>query len=196
MYHLQLTANPQGWRAFMLRKKDPAFNPFRQKVWERDQFACQYCGFQAKTGQEIINLDHNYKQNHLSNLVTACIFCTQCGFLESLGINSYGGGTLVYLPECTQAQLNGLCHTLFKAIVSQTGQQDTAQQYYRSLKLRSEIVEEQLGHGMSEPAIFGQLLVETNTKPADNTLMAGLRLLPALAAFKDQVARWFAVNHS
>lgn len=192
MYSLQLLANPQGWRAFMLRKNDPAFAHFSQQVWQRDQFSCQYCGFQAQEGQEVINLNHDYTQNRLSNLVTACIFCAQCGFLESLGAGSYGGGILIYLPECSQMQLNGFCHALFAAMVRADGQQDVAQQYYRSLKLRVQVVEEQLGNGMSEPTVFGQLLVESGAKPMDNTLIAGLRLLPARAIFKPQVEHWLA----
>ena len=42
--------------------------------------------------------------NKVSNLVTACCFCGQCCFLESVSVGKYGGGTLIYLPEIDQAQ--------------------------------------------------------------------------------------------
>jgi intracellular multiplication protein IcmJ len=192
VYPLKLTANPEGWRIFMLRKKDPAFDYFRQTVLARDQFTCQYCGFRASIDQEVINLNHNYKQNSLVNLVTACMFCAQCNFLESLGPDSYGGGTLIYLPECTQIQLNGFCHVLFARILSETTQAELAQQYYRSLKLRAQVVEEQLGDGMSEPAVFGRLLAESGAQIMENTFMAHLCLLPGQALFKSHVTRWLA----
>ena len=196
MHRLQLTANPQGWRYFMSRKNDSAFVRFSRQVWERDQCTCQYCGFQAREGQEVVNLDHDYTHNRLSNLITACVFCAQCGFLESLGAGSYGGGTLLYLPELSQVHLNGFCYHIFSAIFAKTAGEDTAQQQYRSLKLRSQLIEEQLGSGMSDPSVFGQLLIESGIKPAAKTLIAHLRLLPARAVFKTQFEHWQAAGNT
>lgn len=187
---LQLAANPQGWRTFMLRRNDPAFKVVSGQVLQRDQSTCQYCGFYAEEGQEIINMDQNYSRNSTLNLLTACPFCAQCGFLESLGKGSYGGATLIYLPEFDQSRLNGLCHALFQAIVNHTEEADSAQQCYRSLKSRAQVVEEQLGNGMSDPAVFGQLLVESGATFLPDTLVFDLRLLPIRTTFQSQVEGW------
>jgi intracellular multiplication protein IcmJ len=95
VYPIKLNANPGGWRIYTARKSDPAFANFSKKILRRDNYTCQYCGFQAREYQEIVNLDQNYHNNKISNLVTACCFCTQCFFLESVGVSGYGGGTLI-----------------------------------------------------------------------------------------------------
>lgn len=185
---LTLSAKPGNWRYFAARKADPAFLAFCERVWQRDKHACQFCGFQAQVYQEVVNLDQDYRNNKLENLVTACCFCTQCLFLEAVGKNDYGGGTLVYLPEVTQNELNGLCHVLFCAIANATNYRADAQAIYRSLKLRSQTVEEQLGEGMSNPAMLGQLLIETDT--AAEKILENLRLLPSRSKFSQQIDDW------
>jgi intracellular multiplication protein IcmJ len=192
-YPLKLHANPEGWRIFSARKADLHFQAFCKKVWRRDSYTCQFCGFQAREYQEVINLDQNYYNNKISNLVTACCFCTQCFFLESVGVGGMGGGTVIYMPEITQNNLDSLCHVLFCAIANETGYKSTAQGAYRGLRLRSQIVEEQLGEGTSNPAVLGHLLIDSvaDMKQAD-ILLDDLRLLPARASFKVQIERWAA----
>jgi intracellular multiplication protein IcmJ len=188
MRSLRLSANPEGWRYFSERKYDESFLVLAQQVWERDQFKCGYCGVPLKAGQEVVNIDECYTNNSLANLVTACGFCMQCGFLESIGSGAYGGGTLIYLPELAQEYLNGFCYALFKAIQDSTQEEIVAQKSYRSLSLRAQLVETHLGTGMSDPAVFGQLLVESGLHAEANTFIADLRLLPMRAAFKEQIA--------
>ena len=69
---LQLAANLSGWRLFVRRKEDKAFLPVAKRVFERDQYTCQYCGFLAQEYQEIANVDGNYTNNKLSNMITTC----------------------------------------------------------------------------------------------------------------------------
>ena len=89
---LKLQVNLGAWRLYALRRTDSAFYPFRDKIMHRDNYTCQFCGFQAREYQDVINLDNNYKKNKSSNLSTACCFCAQCFFLESVGVGEYGGG--------------------------------------------------------------------------------------------------------
>lgn len=191
---LALTVIPGAWRLFVARKADKAFNKFCERIWQRDDYTCQFCGFQARQFQEIINLDHNYQNNKLANMATACCFCTQCLFLEAVGKGDYGGGTLIYLPEITQPDLDGLCHVLFCAIANATHYRADAQNIYRNLKLRSKIVEENLGEGMSNPSLVGQVLLNSNDpeKEAQAPWLSPLRLLPARARFNLQIETWAA----
>ncbi len=192
MYPIKLNVNPEGWRVFIARKEDAAFLAFSKKVFRRDNYTCQFCGFQAREFQEVINLDQNYYHNKLSNLVTSCCFCAQCSFLDSIGVGGYGGGTLIYLPEITQNNLDSFCHVLFCAITNDTGYKTTAQSIYRSFKLRAQNVEEQFGEGSSTPATFGQLLIESRAKesPYYDQVLQDLRLLPSRASFRTQIERW------
>ncbi|MFY7697384.1 MAG: type IVB secretion system protein IcmJDotN [Legionella sp.] len=191
---LKLIASPNAWRLYSARKVDPRFRPFELKVFKRDNYICQFCGFQARVYQDIINLDGDYSNNRLSNMVTSCCFCTQCFFVESVGVGGYGGGTLIYAPEITQAEINSLCHVLFCAITNDTGYKNSAQTIYRSFKLRSQMVEDKYGEGTSDPAILGHLLIDSghiNDKVATD-IFADIRLLPSRAKFRKQIEHWAA----
>ncbi len=194
MHELKLAVNLNGWRLFTRRRDDKAFLPIANQVLTRDQYICQYCGFQAQQYQEIVNIDGIYTHNKLSNLITACCFCSQCLFLESLGLDDAGGGQLIYLPEMTQNDLNSFCHVLFCAMGNGTGYQETAQAIYRSLKFRSQPIENKLGNGTSNPMVFGQLISEYTTNFPDTklNLLDDLRVLPSYIKFNTQLEAWAA----
>lgn len=192
MLALKLAVNLSGWRIFIRRKEDKAFLPVANKIYDRDNFTCQYCGFQARRFQEVVNLDGNYTNNKFSNMITACCFCTQCLFLESVGVDEMGGGQVIYLPEMSQPDLDSFCHVLFCAMGNGTGYQDTAQAIYRSLKFRSQPVENKFGSGTSNPSALGQLLLEYQSKHPDKiqAILKDLRLLPSYTKFKKQLDAW------
>jgi intracellular multiplication protein IcmJ len=194
MQELKLAVNLNGWRVFIRRRDDKAFLPVMNKVFERDQFTCQYCGFQAKQYQEVVNRDGNYSSHKFSNLITSCCFCAQCLFIESVGLDDMGGGQLIYLPEIAQPDLNSFCHVLFCAMGNGTGYQDTAQSIYRSLKFRSQPVETQFGAGTSNPSVLGQLILEYEAKNTEKKLdiLKDIRLLPSYTKFKVQLDAWAA----
>lgn len=192
-HYITLNAKPGRWRLFAARKVDPAFQDFALRIWERDAYTCQFCGFQAKKYQEVINLDGNYRRNTLDNMVTACCFCAQCFFLESVGKMDYGGGILVYLPDIEQAELNGLCHVLFCAMANAMNYRSDAQAIYRNLKSHSKVVEEKLGEKLSNPALFGQALIDAqleNRTFLSESVLSQLRLLPSRSGFSEQINTW------
>lgn len=191
---LKLTASPGSWRLYSARKADPRFKSFEQKIFQRDHYTCQFCGFQARLYQDVINLDGDYTNNRLANMVTACVFCSQCFFIESVGVGGYGGGSLIYLPELTQAELNSLCHVLFCAITNDTGYKSSAQAIYRSFKFRGQAIEEKFGEGTSDPAMFGHLLIESGhaMKEASENIFKNICLLPSRAKFRKQIEHWAA----
>jgi intracellular multiplication protein IcmJ len=195
MYDLQLAVNLAGWRIFVKRKQDKAFLPVQKRVLERDAYTCQYCAFQAREYQEVINLDANYTNNKLSNLATACCFCSQCLFIQSVGLDEMGGGQLIYMPEMSQADLNSFCHVLFCAMDNNTGYQDSSQAIYRSFKFRSQLVENQFGSGTSNPNVMGQIIIESQALSPDKKIINNLtdmRLLPSHTKFRVQLDAWAA----
>lgn len=194
MHELKLAVNLIGWRLFTRRKDDKAFLPVLKKVHERDQYICQFCGFQAKEFQDVINLDGNYNNNVLSNLATSCCFCTQCLFLQAVGMDEMSGGQLIYLPEMSQNDLNSFCHVLFCAMGNNTGYQEIAQGIYRGFRFRSQPVETKFGTGTSNPSTFGQMVVEfmARQKQKNIDIMKDLRLLPSNTKFRVQLDAWAA----
>lgn len=194
MHELQLAVNLTGWRIFVRRKEDKAFLPVQKRIFERDAYTCQYCGFQAKEYQEVVNADGNYANNKLSNMITACCFCSQCVFLQAVGLDEMGGGQLIYLPEISQADLNSFCHVLFCAMENSTGYQDSAQSIYRSLKFRSQIIESKFGPGTSNPTVLGQMVIEYQDQTPDKKMdiLKEVRLLPSNTKFRVQLEAWAA----
>lgn len=192
MHELKLAVNLSGWRAFVRRKNDKAFQPVQKRVFARDHYTCQYCGFQAREYQEVVNLDGNYGNSKASNMITSCCFCSQCLFLQSVGVDEMGGGQLIFLPEISQADLNSFCHVLFCAMENNTGYQDSAQSIYRSLKFRSQLIENKFGAGTSNPSVMGQIIIEYKSQsPKEKiNILDDIRLLPSHVKFKVQLDAW------
>ena len=161
---IELNATENNWRLFMTRKADQAFLPFQEKIFKRDDYTCQYCGFRAEQFMDAINADGNYLNNKASNLVTAFEFCAQCFFLEAIVKSDFGGCTLIYLPEMPQGDLNALCHVLFAQMILGGSQASSAKNIYRTLKLRSQIVDKELGDGMSNPALYGHVMIDVQVE--------------------------------
>ncbi len=189
---LPLKTSSGAWRLYSARQADLKFQPFAERVLRRDAYTCIYCGFQAQLHQQIINIDHNYTNNTLENLATACCFCAQCFFIESVGVGGYGGGTLIDLPEMSQIELNSLCHVLFCAITNDTGYKSSAQTIFLGLKMRSQAMESRFGAGSSDPAMFGHLLLDSGPHSTENMdrIFKNIRLLPSRAKFRTQVESW------
>ncbi|OGT67830.1 MAG: type IV secretion protein IcmJ [Gammaproteobacteria bacterium RIFCSPHIGHO2_12_FULL_45_9] len=193
MREIVLTATANNWRLFMLRRADSAFLTFQKKIHVRDEHTCQYCGFQARSHMETVNANGNYLDNKADNLVTACGLCAQCFFLEAVGRSDFGGGVLIYLPEMRQNELNALCHGIFASMLMRLDNAISAKNIYRSLKMRTSLIEEKIGEGFSNPILFGQMLVEASEnkkQPLQTSITDKLRLLPNIARFSTEMIAW------
>jgi intracellular multiplication protein IcmJ len=190
---LELSTTLSGWYQFEARRDGKSFLAFAKKVYERDRYTCQFCHFQASNSMEVINVDQDYKNNVLDNMVTACPLCAQCYFLEHVGQGEFGGGTLIYLPEMSMSSLNGLCHVLFCAMTSASTYYSDAQTIYRELKMRSQLVEKYFGEGLSDPALLGRAILDSHvekTLEKGLMLLENVRLLPSRSKFKGLVDKW------
>jgi hypothetical protein len=68
---------------------------------------------------------------------------------------------------------------------------ETAQNAYRNLKLRAEIIEDEWGTQLQQPSIFGQLIIESENKNLlDKKIFSTIRLLPSRAGFRYQSTDW------
>lgn len=190
---LILKLGEDAWNYYSERQTDPVFAKFEKTVLERDAYRCVFCDFSASSGMMVINLDHDYTNNKLSNLATACPFCQQCLFLEAAGHFQPGGGTIVYLPEISQAQLNALSHVLYASIVNGSMHAKSSDSYIQSIKLRASIVEKKFGKNMSSPSFLGQMLIDTPAPDIEQrriSILRDLRLLPSLEKYQSLVITW------
>jgi len=193
MRDLLLDANFENWKFFWGRRQDARFVAFANKIFERDKYCCQFCGFEAKVHLEVINLDGNYRNNKSGNLITACPFCSQCFFLESIGVGTFGGGSLIYLPEISQPQLNALCHVLFASTEGMDTLSAQAETILRDFKFRSIPIEKTFGEGMSEASKFGAILLNSQLSlEARSYVLKSVRLLPQKSRFEKVIKSWLA----
>ncbi len=189
---ISLTAERGNWQMFTSRKRNPRFLEIEKKILEKDDHTCRYCGFQAFNYQEVVNHDHNYKNNTAGNLVTACPFCLQCFFLDALSNPSVGGGYIIYLPEINQADLNNFCRVLFSCLLKNAPYKGKLQTTYLSFKDRTKQIEDIFGPNSSNPAIFGETLLDSglSKKELAHPILTQLRLLPERKFFEKQILFW------
>ena len=190
---LELNIGGPQWSYYALRTQDPKFVPFAQSVYQRDNYACQYCSFRAYNDMTIVNKDGNYSDNSINNLITCCKLCVQCLFIETVGRSGVGGGQLIYMPEISQNDLNGICHALFCAMSLKSATQAKAESLYNSLKLRSMPIEKEWMSGLSSPSFMGQMLLDTPLPDRANTkrfILNSLRLLASYEGFAPLVKSW------
>ena len=187
-----LTARGANWRKFQSRKSSRGFRRISSQVFKRDKNTCQYCGFQSDKYNHVVNKDQNYDNNKFDNFATSCSFCTQCFFLDSIGLSEDTGGTIIYLPEVSQADLNNFCRVLFCSMEKDSIYKNKLQSTYLTLKERSEAVAKTFGKSADEPKLFGRALIDSylTDEQLDHHILYQLRLLPDKSVFKEQINYW------
>jgi len=192
LLRIVLTARRGNWQRFMSRKSSKAFQSIRDKVLARDDFTCRYCGFQAKKYMEVVNIDQDYNHNAINNLATACQFCAQCFFLDSIGLDGRSGGTIIHLPEFSQADLNHFCRALFCSLLRDAPYKGKLQAVFLSLQDRSQAVSNVFGPHAELPVNFGQSLIDCGLNEAQlkHPILSELKLLPARKYYKEQAEYW------
>ena len=189
---ITLSARRGNWQRFTGRKLNKAFLPVRDRVLERDDHTCRYCGFQDNQYQEIVNVDQDYAHNTFNNMVTACQFCAQCFFLDSVGLDGKSGGILIHLPEISQADLNHFCRTLFCSMLRDAPYKGKLQSAYLSLQDRSKPIEDIFGPDSQNPIIFGKCLIDCglNETQQHHPVLSEIKLLPTRKFYKEQAEHW------
>lgn len=163
-----------------------------EKVFLRDENTCRYCGFQLDKYQVVVNVDQNYSDNKIDNMATACPFCAQCFFVDSVGIDGKSGGLVVHLPEISQADLNHFCRALFCSFLRDAPYKGKLQAVYLSLQDRAKTVDDVFGPNAKEPNVFGQSLIDCNLDPQqlNHPVLSELKLLPSRKYYKEQAEYW------
>ena len=182
---------------FTKREEDPRFQPFKRRVLARDSFTCQYCGFESQEHLVITNRNNDYTQNKVGNLLSTCYLCAQTKFIDAAGSVGFCGGQLIFLPDIEQADLNSLCHVLFHSIALQDSNASQAKNIYRTLKLRGQLIDKQLGDDMSNPATYCQMLSdadENQSKKFNHGIGQSTRFLPDVVGYQACVQDWIRLS--
>lgn len=146
-------------------------------IHERDEHSCRYCGFKADKFQKVNVLDGNWANLSEDNLVTSCIFCQQCFYMDQVA--RMRSGVLIWMPEMTQAALNHLIRAIYVARITQGPMADYARKALESLMLRREEAKQRVM--TDEPSILSMVLSEYMHPKQYKSAMKkldGLRLMP------------------
>jgi intracellular multiplication protein IcmJ len=189
---LFISSKRTSWRMldWHAGESDNRYAEIREKVLKRDNYQCAYCNFKSLKYQQLHHLDNDHGNNKPENLVTACALCHQCFHLGLAGVNH--SGTIVYIPEISQSDLNSITRAIFIAVHNGGAHESSARTLYDALDSRSAVIEDNFGAGTSNPSSFGQAFVEM--APEDyktrQQRMPGLRLLAKMQAFGKEIAYW------
>lgn len=193
---IQLTAKRGNWPRFKARRSNKAFLKLEQQILARDKNTCRYCGFSSDKYIYVVNRNQDYSQGQSKpdNLASACVFCAQCMFLDAIGHDNNWGGTLIYLPEISQADLNHFCRVLFSSMLRDAPYKGKLQTAYLSLKDRENPINEIFGPKSSNPYTFGQALIDSNLtdEQLKHPIMSQIRLLPDRKCFTQEILYWKA----
>ncbi|MCC6598879.1 MAG: HNH endonuclease [Alphaproteobacteria bacterium] len=126
----------------------------KQKIFERDAYTCQCCGFKSKKYQDILHKNQKHSDISESNLLTVCIFCHQCFNLEN--VSQMRSGVLIWLPEIDQATLHNIARAIYVARISQGPIAEAARKALDIIMARREIVKKRIH--TDDPYILSSVL--------------------------------------
>lgn len=193
MPELNLSSYRGNWQQFALRRGEVEFAKVKEQVLARDADTCSFCRFKSAKYHEVINLDHNYLNNDINNLATACSMCYPCLLLDGAAMDEVGAGLIIFLPEISQLQLNHFCRNLFCGMLDEKAAYNRRlHSVYLSLKERKKQVENTFGPETFQPAVFGQAMIDSNLPSTafNHGVLQQLRLLPAMKALEHQIQYW------
>ena len=149
----------------------------KAKVFERDDFTCQCCGFRSQKYQDVFFKNGVQTDHRLDNLATACVFCHQCFNLDS--VNAMRSGMLIWLPEIDQATLHHIARAIYVARISQGPVANAARQVLDILFNRREEVRRRIS--TDDPYILANVLRDYLTDrhyDMRGSKLDGVRLFP------------------
>ncbi len=161
--------------SFMMGKHIPA--PLKDKILERDEHKCRYCGLHSDKYHNIHHRDLNLGNVKPDNLVTACAFCHQCFYLEQVA--RMESGMLIWLPEVSQAQLHHIARAVYVGRISQGPIAEASRKVYDVLLSRRQAAVDRIS--TDNPFILATVLKDYLTAGAYGMRVEkldGLRLFP------------------
>lgn len=145
-----------------------------EKALQRDDHVCRFCGFRSLSYQRVVpypDIDDKLP------FATTCTFCEQCLVLERANVT--GAGTLIWLPEIGQAELNHIVRAIYIARNTKDEIAESAKRALDGLMARRAEAKKRLGS--DDPILLATVMQEMmNRKEADlaSKKLDGIRLLP------------------
>jgi intracellular multiplication protein IcmJ len=150
----------------------------RQRIWERDDHTCAFCGFSSKRYMDVVPADFSKASDDPDDFHTSCQFCAQCFDLES--VVQMKSGFLIFMPEMSQAMLNHMARAIYVARVSQGPMADTARRLLDIVMQRREEAKSRIQ--TDDPFVLSlvlrDFLTSKKTYVQRTSKLEGVRLFP------------------
>lgn len=150
---------------------------FEKSVFERDQYTCQFCHFKSEKYQKIQFTGEASEKLSADDYLTACTFCYQCFHIDE--IPRMQSGSIIWLPEMTQAELNNITRAIYIARITQGPMADTARDALEVLMRRKDEAKNKLG--TDDPRILATIFqdfMESKEYARRNSRFKGFRIMP------------------
>jgi intracellular multiplication protein IcmJ len=195
---LILSARRASWRMDdeSLEPTDHALQALRKSVLERDNYTCQYCGYQATRFQELHHRNDNHRDNRLTNVVTICPLCHLSFHIGRAGL--MGEGVAIWAPEVTQEEMNHIARAIY--VVDDDGSLPSRGAYaVATLLNRNRLAEAQTRLGSTNLLTIGTALLKLSEEEyaKRHEALAGIRILPlgrkivgGVDVWPDMVSYW------
>lgn len=164
-------------QAFSMFDKEVLPQEMRQQVFERDDYTCQCCGFRSEKYQDIHFKNNDKTDTRADNLITTCLFCSQCFHIDD--IRDMKSGTLIWLPEIGQAALHHIARSIYVARISQGDMAQAARETLEILMARREEAKKRLG--TDDPFVLATVLkdyLEDRHYKQSKDKLEGIRVFP------------------
>ncbi len=169
------------------------------KVLKRDDHRCQCCGFQTKPKEDGYSYqmlhpkDGDVRNHNIDNFITVCRFCYLSLHPGYAGNGNLG--TVIWMPEISQIDLNFIVRTIFVAINAESTHEGSARALYSSLDNRGIYIDEQLGEKARNPGFIAQTMIDIAPSTIHQKILDGLRLLPTHFCNDDSITHFAATAY-
>ncbi|MFG6158069.1 hypothetical protein ACGTNG_04630 [Halomonas sp. 1390] len=147
-------------------------SPAAQAAQRRDDYVCQFCGFQSAKYQ----VCHGSEASGADALVTACIFCKQVMELDL--VLKMRSAVLIWLPELSQVAINYSMPEVYVNRLARGATGGRARDLRDRLIARRELAKARFGSDEPAELIRRLRAASDDRSEIDNALADGLRILP------------------
>lgn len=183
-----------NWKKFQNRRKSLNYQNIRELILNDYSHKCAYCGYQA-TNLELVNKNHDYQDRTRQNIVPCCSLCLPVLLVDGYGQDPDFQGTIIYLPELSQIQLNHLLRASVAILHKHNLYQTKLNDVFANLDERKEYMEKILGKNSHKVEFFAQGLLDIflNEQKMAHLLFKHLRYLPDKNILKKQAEEYSKV---